>query len=405
MAHSRNEYFGSAAVVAGPLAAQIARFDERHWSKLQALACMSPRLGQLAKTHPFMFFALGVKYGALEDRELARKLAMAGRPLGEVCAAMGIPLSFRNLPPEACDRVPVPVRWSTAANRQLASLIPDDPVLAGDWLTGICLANAACDEKFALWLARNQQLFGDLRLGRNSLVALAVFAWYSQAEQVPAVKGFDTRWSAKLGVKKAFMRARTWGQYLGLVIEMGPEGLHDPWIADNEVDGYRFVPLTTPEDVLEEALAMRNCLISYGDSLARNHCRMFSVRRGKARVANLEVRYFRKREALEIVQIKGVQNTACPPQARAVAQRWINKHNAHVPGRAVSSPVYRKRRQDALLVPYLTAKQSVLRRIGPVDWSSVVKGLAELNPHHRVQMMLAERAQHVALRRRLRRAA
>jgi hypothetical protein len=373
---------------------------------------MSPRVAQLAYAHSFVFFALGVKFGPLKERQLALRMTMEGAPLGEVAATMGIPMSFRNLPPEACDRVPVPVRWSAGANRLLAPHIPGDPVLASDWLNTINFAHAACDEKFALWVARHRQLIEDVRLSQQELIALAVFAWYSQAQAqaqaqaVPAVRGAETQWTSKLGIKKAFARARTWGLFLGLVVEMEPEGLRDPWIMECEVDGYRFVPLLTPEDVLEEAIAMRNCLVSYGESMGRDHCRIFSIRRGRTRVANLEIRFFQKRGVLEIVQLKGVQNTACPAEARAAAQRWIRTNGKQVPRRRQEAPQLRKQRAEALLAPYLDAKQPVLRRLGPVNWQSVQQGLAELSPYNRVQLLVGDRQARMAWQReRLRRAA
>ena len=267
-------------------AVQLARFPYRNGHRLSACAAIHPRIAQLAWTHPVAFFALATACGPIEARQRAISLAVEGKPLATVSAALGLPLCFRHLPPEICrTRFPY-FRWSTTASKRLAQLMPQTPRAAQAWLAGITFAARMGDEEIAIWLARHHKLLDDGRTAPRLLLPLILFAWHTryQPELLLGVQG----WSPDLDCATTVTRTAIWLKRAKLNTDLGPGGLTSGWLPEGRLRGLRFVPLTTAADLIGEADAMHNCVVEYGEGLARNICRLFSVSQGEQRIATLD---------------------------------------------------------------------------------------------------------------------
>src|SRR5690606_18965322 len=76
--------------------------------------------------------------------------------------------------------------------------------------------------------------------------------------------------------------------------------------------------------ILAEAHAMQNCADQYADRLARDKCRLFSVRRRGVRVATLEIGpHPREAGVLAISQLKARHNLPASAETWQAAHTWM----------------------------------------------------------------------------------
>lgn len=69
---------------------------------------------------------------------------------------------------------------------------------------------------------------------------------------------------------------------------------------------------------------MQNCTDQYADRLAREKCRLFSVRRAGSRVATLEIGpHPRETGVLAIIQLKARHNMPAPIEVWQAAYAWL----------------------------------------------------------------------------------
>jgi hypothetical protein len=134
-------------------------------------------------------------------------------------------------------------------------------------------------------------------------------------------------WTPDMRMGSALGAADDWLMNIGLRVNLGREPIADVWLRPARVAGYDFRPLTSVSEVAEEAAAMRNCLCSYGDRLAHNHSRLWSMRRDAQRVATLSVA-LRYRDPLpSIVELKAVGNAEAPLEVWWAARQWLHMHD------------------------------------------------------------------------------
>jgi hypothetical protein len=126
---------------------------------------------------------------------------------------------------------------------------------------------------------------------------------------------------------QALEAADDWRMVIALHLNLGPEPIADMWLEPGRVAGYDFLPLRSADAITEEAVAMKNCLRSYGNNLAHNRSRLWSVRREGARVATLKVACGFRDPLPMIVELNGAGNADVPPELWSVARRWLNMHD------------------------------------------------------------------------------
>lgn len=359
-----------AAVVAGNLkSAPVAevqdsgiaiarRFHPRVRSAVRSFVASSPRAADLASVFPAAAHTIATRAAPQADVERALRLTQDGAPLRDVARALGLPLWLRRLPPEAFHRPVGAVPSSEMFTRRIANQLPVAPEQSAFWLASVTFAAKACDEYFALWLA-SQRIFGERQRDAERLFAvLAAYAWFSTADDTRAHHLIVTPWRPEMAFDTAVCAAKSWLNRIRLVLQLREGVITDPWLTPSEVSGYSFVPLLWHGDILAESRAMQNCTDQYGDRIARNVCRLFSVRRRGVRVATLEIGpHPREPHILALNQLKARHNLPAAVEIWQATHAWL----ATQPNiRRIADPVVPDRPLQrtpwaALMAPYRTA--------------------------------------------------
>ena len=90
------------------------------------------------------------------------------------------------------------------------------------WFQWVKRGNTLCDDRFALWIAR-QKLWHDGYNGCAMLQPLAAYAWFSLADNTAALRLMARPWSPKMRFVKAVASTTDWIQR-GLAGQCDPNG-------------------------------------------------------------------------------------------------------------------------------------------------------------------------------------
>ncbi|MGE0022288.1 MAG: hypothetical protein AB7S70_01500 [Hyphomicrobium sp.] len=301
----------------------INRFDSNHRSAVRRLISSSPRLADLAIAFPGALYALASRHGPPRRRQKALALVNAGAPLKDVASNLDVPLWLRRLPPEAfagrLDGVPK----SELFARRIANHLPTSAENSAFWLSSVIFGALACDDYFALWLAQ-QSIFMEAGEPARLFGLLAAYAWFSNADLARARGLIVVPWRPEMALDTAVCAAKSWLNRMRLVLQLREGVIADAWLAGGEVRGFSFVPLLEHEALLAEAHAMQNCADQYADRLARDKCRLFSVRRRGVRVATLEIGpHPREAGVLAIAQLKSRHNLPASAEIWQGVHTWM----------------------------------------------------------------------------------
>ncbi|MEZ5775538.1 MAG: hypothetical protein R3D33_12765 [Hyphomicrobiaceae bacterium] len=267
-------------------ATHLDRFAPPHRTDVQELAASSRALADLADSFPAMLFALATGYGTATARRHCLELVLAGRPLKEAAAELGLPLWLKRLPPEAFDTPLTRLPAGEEFGRRIVNHLPLESWKAVSWFRRVTVAADLAGEDFALWLAWRTKAAPRHR-DINRIVLLSAWAFYSSRPDTLGHGLLRGAFAPGLGFRKALEEAEAWKRRVDLAIAIG-EGISDAWYPEGEVNGFRFVPLQTLDDFLAEAAAMDNCLDQYGTKVGMRATRIFSVRQGERRIADVE---------------------------------------------------------------------------------------------------------------------
>jgi hypothetical protein len=128
-------------------------------------------------------------------------------------------------------------------------------------------------------------------------------------------------------IAQAMTAADDWRMLIALHMNLGRQPIADMWLQSARVDGYDFLPLCSIAAIAEEADAMRNCLRSYGYTLAHNRSRLWSVRRNGQRVATLSIAARYRDPLPNVVEIKAARNAEVPRELWWAARQWLHRHD------------------------------------------------------------------------------
>lgn len=309
------------------------RFSYPARDKLFACANLSPRVAQLAQTHPVLFAFLAGKCGSARERKFAFRKAVEGSSLADVCASVGLPVAFRDIPPEAVVRRLAAVNWSKNASRELRSLIPGKQDAACRWLYAVTHAHRLGGERFALWVARQRDLLELKQFSNHWLVPLAAFAWHSEQPDSPLAPLPQKKWNKQNSLLATIERAGVWLMLLRTISTMGLSGLGDTWLEGGAQNGFTITPIRTGRELIDESVSMRNCLHGYSGCLARGSCRLFSVRHNGTPVANFEVRASPGLDKFCVTEIKGPSNRSTSLHVVVAIHQWLDQQGHRFPPR------------------------------------------------------------------------
>jgi hypothetical protein len=127
-----------------------------------------------------------------------------------------------------------------------------------------------------------------------------------------------------MALDTAVCAAKSWLNRMRLVLQLREGVITDPWLEPGEARGFSFIPLLDHGAILAEAHGMQNCADQYADRLARDKCRLFSVRRRGVRIATLEIGpHPREAGVLAISQLKARHNLPATAETWQAAHTWM----------------------------------------------------------------------------------
>ncbi len=305
---------------------QLRRFRPEVNRAVRALAARDSRLADLTVSFPALAVALALPRPRVSSGA-AIAAAIAGWPLNELAHMAGLPLWTRRLQPEYFSG-PVPqLPKSADFYRRIANHLPKDRD-AAEWLAAVSFAARWGSEPYAVWMAR---VFTPVRSRRRRNhfrhQVLALWAFYSAHPGTFAHSLIDRAWTPAIGQRAALDAAYTWWDAVDLHVHLGDALIGDPWLVPAEVDGFRFEPLLSAGEILQEARLMKNCLRTYGPDLSQNHGRLWSIRREGRRIATMLIRQPWQAKLLNIYELLGPRNRPVSAEVWWASQQWLHAHD------------------------------------------------------------------------------
>jgi hypothetical protein len=300
------------------------RYCPHYQGAVRALASRHPRVADLALSFPTLLFALAAPRRGLDPARAINR-AIEGARLAEVATAADVPLWLRRLPPEAhaCRLGPLPD--SPSLRRQIANHLPSRKV-AQKWLRAVSEIADVAGEDAAIWIAR-EIVREPRRVKLDRLRLVGLWTWFSNRPGTFGHSMIDKRWMPDVRFQSALDAADDWRTTITLHANLGRAPLAEQWLRPGRVCGYDFHPLASAREIAEEATAMSNCLRTYGDNLAHNRCRLWSLRKDGQRVATLQLAFRFDDPLPSLVQLKAAGNSQAPREVWLAAHHWLAQHD------------------------------------------------------------------------------
>jgi hypothetical protein len=103
-----------------------------------------------------------------------------------------------------------------------------------------------------------------------------------------------------------------------------------PWVPAATLRGYTIVPITSREELFDEACEMHHCVDNYGSAVENERCYIYSVRKGEKRIATVEVTRqleqagaFHTKYRFLARQVRGPCNAAVAPEVLQILDVWL----------------------------------------------------------------------------------
>jgi len=306
------------------LECEVSRFHQPSRRELRRLSRCHPRFADLVRVFPGAAYAIASRRGPLHQRRRALALVESGAPLKKIALALELPLWLRRLPPEAfrngIDLLPTGENFT----RRVATRLPNSVHESAFWLDTLTFATEAASEDFALWLCE-QHLNHDRASPQRMFSVLAAYAWFSRATTTRAHSLIVVPWRPEIAFDTALCAAKSWWNRIRLVMQLETGVIKDVWLEPSNAQGFQFQPLIEQSEILEESHAMQNCADQFADRIARDKCRLFSIRRQDTRVATMEIGpHPRETGVLTIVQLKARHNMPAPLEIWQAAHYWLS---------------------------------------------------------------------------------
>jgi hypothetical protein len=303
---------------------QLKRYRPEFQGAVRRLAARHSRIADLALSFPALLFALAVPRPGLDPaRAISR--AMKGDALAEVAAAVDLPMWLRRLPPEAFTHRIARLPDSNAFRRQIANHLPSRKAGAV-WLQAVAEMADVAHEMAAVWIAKEIiRKKRNVKFDRLRLVGLWV--WFSGQPETLGHKMIQKQWTPNMRFASALDAAEEWRLTIVPHVRLGRDPIADLWLQSAHVRGYDFLPLASGSDIAEEAAAMGNCLRNYGDDLAHNWSRLWSMRKDGRRVASLMVGTCAGDPLPTVVELRAAENKEVSPEVSLAARQWLHMHD------------------------------------------------------------------------------
>jgi hypothetical protein len=314
----------------GSIERQLRRFRPELNGAVRALAGRHPRLAQLALSFPALLAAIVRPRPKVNSRAVAAA-AIAGAPLAELTGMAGVPMWLRRIPPEMLPAAIPELPDSFFLRRRIVNHFPRAPKAAPQWFDRVSFAARWSDEAFAV---RCAQIFATRRPPRRrragNMGLLCLWAWYSNRLGTMARNLMARPWNADMEYKAALDAVLSWREALDLHLHLGSRYVEELWHKPGFIGGYEFVPLRTAAEIEAEARAMQNCLRTYGELVAQDTTRLWSVRREGLRIATLEIGCAGNSPVPAIQQLCSARNESPSRDVWIAAHRCLHEQALHI---------------------------------------------------------------------------
>ncbi len=339
-----------------PVEPQIKRFEKAARKRLRKLVKSSPRFGDLLFSFPGAAYAIAIGGPSSEARAAGVAAVKSGAPLQAVADALGLPVWYRRLPPEAfAGPVEAPLVGPNFA-RFVVNVTPEEPSAVAPWLQALVAASRAAGEKVAAWLAKQAIWSAEPELARQATLPVAAYAWHSVHREARARSFMDRFWTKHMTFRNAATEARIWLERATSRACAEDEAATRSWRTAQRAGGFVIQPLTTAAELQAEADRMNNCIATYTHFMERGGCLLFAVRRGSKSVASLELRPDPNRVgAARIIQLEGPGNTQAAERVRASVEKWLSRQGPFplAPGGGIASRPVNAERWKALWAEFV----------------------------------------------------
>jgi hypothetical protein len=267
---------GRSAVQQRKIENALNAFPHKYRAYIKREASQEPKLADLALSFPALLFVIAVPHPGMDANEL-RQQVIAGKPLKFFFKTAGLPLWLRKLQPQAFEDLLVHVPCGELVWRQITNFIPSKSKHQARWLRQVSYCLRWGHEAFALWVAR----IGKISIGKREpyrLNMLSLWAWYSHHPQTEFGRLVQKRWRIDMDWNQVTMACNSWIESVNLHLQVHIE-TRSPKLIAFAVDGFDFVHLATGEMLADEAVAMRNCIKTYGHDIAARDNELWSMRR------------------------------------------------------------------------------------------------------------------------------
>lgn len=312
------------------LEAQIKRFEKGYQRRLRRLVKVSSRLGDVLYSFPAAAFALVSGRADHARRGEAVRMIKDGASLKLVARTLDLPVWTRRLPPEAFENPLGALPDGEAFTRSVANHVPKKAEATAMWLRWVAAGYDACDEDFALWLARQKIYRAGAFIG-TPILPLATYAWYSGLEDAERVRRLMPRpWHKEIALGIAIDSMCAWFDRLVLDVTRADQRRGAGRYSGRKRQRlFSLIPLRTAEELEEEGRAMDHCVGTYASEVARGNCVIYSVRRAGRRAATLELRWVYGYDRPPIVnQLRGYANAVVGEDVKKAVAEWLRDQDA-----------------------------------------------------------------------------
>ncbi|MEQ8824685.1 MAG: PcfJ domain-containing protein [Filomicrobium sp.] len=210
---------------------------------------------------------------------------------------------------------------------RLAQVIPKSPADQTAWLNAtthwrtVALRVSKQSDWIVRWAASN----ACHDVSAKDPTELIDFAYHNQANfdrrwNLTDAEAACARWHAELAEKS--IKNLYSSKQLSEVADYGPLPI------EADINDHQFIALRTRLDIFEEGRAMHHCVSVYASNVFTGGCWLYSIKKGGARVATLEVRT--RHNGFELAQIKSHCNTCPPAITRRAAKKFLAVVNASI---------------------------------------------------------------------------
>ena len=269
------------------------RFRREDRPAIRRFVSTSPAHGDVVQQFPMLAYLMATKRIPAALRVAAESAIAAGCTLPEIAGIAGAPMWTRAIPPASCvdPRGPLPhsANFACRIGDVLRRRVEDDGDLRG-LLRAIAHAHATAGEELAIWLACRYPDGVTSEISSSPLRLLVLWYLMSKAGPHGDPDMIHTRWRRDLSLETAVRATRNFARRIDLELLVGADGCEDPWFPQARIMGLDFIPLLTSTRIREEALRNENCLDTYGQRLAKNEVRVYTVQNAHGQcVANVEI--------------------------------------------------------------------------------------------------------------------